>query len=367
MPEAPAEPAQPPPMAPWAKEASSETHRGPSLKEIQEAEARNAAKAEQEAQAARRAAMEQEAAEIREKERAAAAAAVAPGLPTTSTWGQPSPAQASSPWAKPAAPKATGTAGLSAAAQAEKKRKTLAEIQKEEEARKQKSAAQSQTTAASAPSGGGASVVTPTGKRYADLASKPNPPGLPQGAAPAAPGSGWATVGAGGKVKAPPGAAPPPRSPSVSAPKPAPKPVVKPAVVPAAPAPAPKPDGATAAMEEFKKWLHRELSRGITGVSNSEFSILQSDYNYVLLMNPPSRRLRRDAPAPPPRHGDDLGRRLRQLDHDERAALRRGVHPPQEAGREGHRREAARQRRVHCLEWRVERGGEEGRSRSCGW
>ncbi|MBE3044235.1 GYF domain-containing protein, partial [Candidatus Bathyarchaeota archaeon] len=255
-----AEPAQPPPMAPWAKEASSEVHRGPSLKEIQEAEAQKEAKVEQAAQAARRAALEQEAAEIREKERAVAAAAVAPGLPTSSTWGHASPANTTSPWAKPAAPTATGTGGLSAA-QAEKKRKTLADIQREEEARKQKA----REIAGNAPGG---APVSSAGKRYADLASKPNPPGLPLGNAPAPMGgiTGWATVGAGGKVKAPPGAPSPqpPRAPSVSAQKPVAKPVVKPVVVPAAP----KPDGATVAMDEFKKWLHRELSRGITGVSN---------------------------------------------------------------------------------------------------
>lgn len=250
-------------MAPWAKEAGSEAPRGPSLKEIQEAEAQKAAKAEQAAQAARRAALEQEAAELREKERAAAAAAVAPGLPTSSTWGQSSPANTTSPWAKPAATKAAATGNLSAAAQAEKKRKTLADIQREEEARKQKA------RESASPSGGGASL-SGTGKRYADLASKPNPPGIPQGAASATPvggATGWATVGAGGKVKAPPGPPPQPRAASVSTPKPvAAKPVAKPIVAPAAP----KLDGATAAMEEFKKWLHRELSRGITGVSNSK-------------------------------------------------------------------------------------------------
>ena len=69
--------AQPPPLAPWAKEPGQEGTKGPSLKEIQEAEARKAAKAEEAAAALRKAAMEQEAALVREKEKQAAAAAAA--------------------------------------------------------------------------------------------------------------------------------------------------------------------------------------------------------------------------------------------------------------------------------------------------
>ena len=267
---APAQPAQPPPMAPWAKEMSSDNqhHKGPSLKEIQEAEARKAAKAEQVAQAARRAALEQEAAELRDKERAASA--VIPGLPTSSTWAQQSPVNATSPWTKPSGIKPVGAGGATSAA-AEKKRKTLAEIQREEEARKQKAKEIAINSAVAAGLGGAAA-----GKRYADLASKPNPSSSPSASAAAAalagpPGSGWATVGAGGKVKVPTGpATTQSRSASVNAMKPvtAAKPVAKP--VAASSSSAAK-DNATLAMDEFKKWVHRELSRGITGVANSKF------------------------------------------------------------------------------------------------
>ncbi|PKS05980.1 hypothetical protein jhhlp_007813 [Lomentospora prolificans] len=271
----PAQPAQPPPMAPWAKELTTDNqHKGPSLKEIQEAEARKAAKAEQAAQAARRAALEQEAAELREKERAAST--ILPGLPTSSTWGQQSPVNAASPWAKPAGIKAPIGA---AAAAAEKKRKTLAEIQREEEARKAKA------RETSIQSGTG---IAGAGKRYADLASKPNPSPMQAAAALAGPpGAGWATVGAGGKVKTPTGpAAQQPRSTSVNAVKPvaAAKTIAK----PTAPIGAPK-DNATLAMDEFKKWLHNTLSRGITGVANID------DFAATLILLPLDAEMISDA------------------------------------------------------------------------
>ncbi|RDW69395.1 GYF protein [Coleophoma cylindrospora] len=171
-----------PSLAPWAKE-QTEASKGPSLKEIQEAEAKKAAKAEEIAAAARRALHEQEM-----KQLAAQPAAPAPGLPTTSTWANSSspatPASVPSAWVKPAATKvpAASTPTLS--------KKTLADIQREEELRKQKLAA---TVAAATPS------VVAAGKRYADLASKQT--------AAAVPGPAWSTVGAGGKVKAPTGPA----------------------------------------------------------------------------------------------------------------------------------------------------------------
>lgn len=246
----------PPPTAPWA---GTETQKGPSLKEIQEAEAKKAAKKEEAAAAARRAALEQEAAALREREKAAAAATT--GLPPTSTWGTGSPvgAPAGSPWKQPAALK-SGVAGGGPGGAGSKK--TLADIQREEEARKQKAREAAQ---ASTPS---ASVM---GKRYADLAGKASmPPGLanPTAAAQASQGGGWSTVGAGGKVKIPTGPAVPTRSASTSNVKPTPAPPAK---------PAPKlattslKDAKNLAMEEFKKWLHRELARGLIGVNDSEF------------------------------------------------------------------------------------------------
>jgi PERQ amino acid-rich with GYF domain-containing protein len=173
-------------IAPWAKE-TVEAPKGPSLKEIQEMEAKKAQQAEALAAAARR--------EQFEKELAAQAAAVAaqpqPGLPSTSTWasGQsPGGATPASVWAKPAVSKAPG---INVAAP----KKTLQQIQKEEEARKQRAAA-----AASAASAANsmASTQSAAGKRYADLIGKnvASPPPTAGGA--------WTTVGAGGRAKAPP-------------------------------------------------------------------------------------------------------------------------------------------------------------------
>jgi PERQ amino acid-rich with GYF domain-containing protein len=245
--------AQPPPTAPWAKDMGSESHRGPSLKEIQDAEAKKAAKAEEAAASVRRAMVEQEVAREREK-----AAIIASGLPTTSTWGTASPVSlgaASSPWTKPVAVK-TPAPGVPALASVSDKKKTLADIQREEEARKAKA------RDIAAQSGAAASA----GKRYADLASKPNATPVPGAAA--SPVAGWATVGAGGKVKIPTGPASLSRSVSSTGIKVAvaptiAKPVVKSASVTTTTA-------RTEAMDEFNKWLQGQLTRGITGVNDSK-------------------------------------------------------------------------------------------------
>ncbi|KAG5978797.1 hypothetical protein E4U55_005912 [Claviceps digitariae] len=249
---------QPPPLAPWAKEPGVEGQKGPGLKEIQEAEARKAAKAEEAAAAIRKAAMEQEAALIREREKQAAAAAAA-GLPATSTWGHGSPASSVSPWVKPGGA-AKGVPTGPATATTAGRQKTLAEIQREEESRKQKA------RDVSIPTHAPASIS----KSYANLAGKPNPmsSALSGGPHPTTgiPSTGWATVGAGGKVKTPLGssnsatkapgivgggaAAPPVRLISK------PTPTVAPSVS--------KAEHANIAMEEFHKWTQRELSRGIT-------------------------------------------------------------------------------------------------------
>ncbi|KAI2633524.1 hypothetical protein GGS26DRAFT_50118 [Hypomontagnella submonticulosa] len=246
--------AQPPPLAPWAKDGGIEAHKGPSLKEIQQAEALKAAKAEEAAALARRAMLEQEAAREREK-----AAAAAPGLPTSSTWGTASPVSAgpaSSPWAKPTPGKAPAS-GPSAQIQVSDKKKTLADIQREEEARKQKAKETSVQ----------AGLASAAGKRYADLASKTNA-GVPTPTqAPNASTSGWATVGAGGKVKAPTGPSFQARSSSATKPASAvaapPRPVVKPSSSSAGPT-------HSEAMDEFNKWLHGQLAKGITGVTDIE-------------------------------------------------------------------------------------------------
>ncbi|EFX02117.1 gyf domain containing protein [Grosmannia clavigera kw1407] len=283
---------QPPPLAPWARDHVSESHKGPSLKEIQEVEAKKAAKAEEVALAARKAMAEQEAALLREREKAAAT--VAPGLPTSSTWAASSPtvAGSSSPWSKPGAaskPTVHGVASGSSTHSAAEKKKTLADIQREEEARKQKSKELASLSPASPAHSG-------TGKRYADLASKvqaSTPTSQTSASAspvPAAPvGSGWATVGAGGKVKTPSG-------PSVSRSASTSSPAVKTApTLPPMPRAASKQvsGAATAkldiggvAMEEFNKWLHRELGRGITsGIDLDGFvdSLLQLPLDLTII------------------------------------------------------------------------------------
>ncbi|KAK4097880.1 hypothetical protein N658DRAFT_526716 [Parathielavia hyrcaniae] len=256
-------PLAPPPTAPWASQPGAETQKGPSLREIQEAEAKQAAKKQEVAAAARKAALEQETAALRERERAAAAAANTL-LPASSTWGTGSPvgAPAGSPWKQPAALK-SGVASAGPGSNGAKK--TLAEIQREEEARKQKAREAAAAVAqASTPS------AAAMGKRYADLAGKtssalPGPMASAAAAQPSLGGGGWATVGAGGKVKVPTGPAVQSRAASISF-KPSPSPVA------AKPAPKPAPtllkDAKSLAMDEFKKWLQRELARGLDGVAD---------------------------------------------------------------------------------------------------
>ncbi|KAM0561282.1 hypothetical protein ACHAPJ_003160 [Fusarium lateritium] len=252
--------AQPPPLAPWAKDHGTEAHKGPSLKEIQEAEARKAAKAEEAAAAQRKAILEQEAAALREREKSAAVSNA--GLPATSTWGHGSPAPSASPWSKPGPSKTASTSTPSASAAS---KKTLAEIQREEELRKQKASQTSVQTG----------TPTSVSKSYANLAGKPGQSTLTNAASAAAaaaaavappPGSGWATVGAGGKVKVPTGPSSQGRSVSAAGMKPITSPV-KPVSKPVTSGNG-KVDGGNTAMEEFNKWVGRELSRGITGVND---------------------------------------------------------------------------------------------------
>ncbi|KIH90990.1 hypothetical protein SPBR_01203 [Sporothrix brasiliensis 5110] len=218
---------QQPPLAPWARDPGSENHRGPSLKEIQEAEAKKAAKAEEIAATARKVAAVQEAAIQREREKAVAA--LTPGLPTSSTWGNGTPAVSvaapTSPWAKASNAKpsvaSAGTGGV--AYSAVDKKKTLADIQREEEARKQKTRElSSQPPLASSPF-----VASP----------------IATSASPVAAATGWATVGA--------GAAKPPVVPASAR--------SSSKQLPGAPG---KAEGGVA-MDEFNKWLHREVSRGL--------------------------------------------------------------------------------------------------------
>jgi PERQ amino acid-rich with GYF domain-containing protein len=245
-----------PSIAPWAKE-TVEAPKGPPLKEIQEAEAKHAAKVAEQEAAARKRLREQEM-----KALASQAAAPAPGLPTTSTWGSGAspvtPSSVPSAWSKPATSKAPATSNVATAS----KVKTLADIQREEELRKQKTAA---AAAAAQPPPG-----ISGGKRYADLASKQAAAGPPTGSA-------WSTVGAGGKVKIPtgPAAAAPPAVraassaiiPTTSSARVAPRPGTAVRSVTAS--------GQTriaAANEEFTKWAKGALAKGLNSDINGLYS-----------------------------------------------------------------------------------------------
>ncbi len=243
-------------VAPWAKEPA-EAPKGPSLREIQEAEARKAAQQEEIAAAARRAALEKDM-------QAQTAVPVAPGLPSSSTWGSgasPVSASSSTPsaWAKPLAGKSSASAASG--------KKTLQQIQKEEEARKQRAATAAASAANAANAVLGAAQALSAGKRYADLASK-------HASAANNAGGAWTTVGAGGKVKTPAGTVPTgpaaaTKTPSVGVPQSValkPKPVSTPSRSNTLPGPLP---GQVNAHEEFKRWavseLRSDLNKGING------------------------------------------------------------------------------------------------------
>ncbi|KXT05990.1 hypothetical protein AC578_369 [Pseudocercospora eumusae] len=239
-------------IAPWAKEPA-EAPRGPSLKEIQEAEAKKAAEQEKIALAAKRAQLQAE----RELEAQAQAVPIQPGIPASATWGAPSPATptGSGPaaWAK-TAPKPTGTTSS----------KTLAQIQKEEEARKRKQAAAAAALQAQA---NAMNVVSSPagGKSYANLAGKVSATPVQ-----ASVGSGtWTTVGASGKTKTP-----------ASAPAPSASRAASSGVVPIVAAPTARKmpsrsttlgtPGAVNAQEEFKKWAVNELRPDLKKSFNAE-------------------------------------------------------------------------------------------------
>ena len=239
-------------LAPWAKEAI-ETAKGPSLKEIQEAEAKKAAQQEEVAATARR--------QLAEQERISAAnaqAQIVAGLPSGANWAaNASPtttaSSSASAWAKkPTVATPTATA-----------KKTLAQIQKEEEARKNRAAAAAAAAAVAVNSS--ASLASTAniagGKRYADLAGKVTQPSPVTGGA-------WTTVGASGKAKAPvsPAVAPPQRSVSGSLASPAP-------VKSKAATPMRSATGGTSAQtaqEEFQKWAKAALGKGLNSNINGE-------------------------------------------------------------------------------------------------
>lgn len=245
-------------LAPWAKE-SAESSKGPSLKEIQAMEAKNAAQKEEVAVAARRALAEQERLSQQNQP-----VAPAPGLPSSANWASSiSPAVPTttgvSPWAKPAAGKPAVAIPVAGA------KKTLAQIQKEEEARKNRAAA----AAANAAANSNATAPLAGGKRYAELASKASAP------TPLTSSAAWTTVGASGKVKTPTAPAPGLSTrtasggivqPSMSAAKP--KPIVTTSTK--------APGNQQLANQEFQKWIKSALSKGLN--SNMNGNALTRDH-----------------------------------------------------------------------------------------
>ncbi|KAL2686343.1 hypothetical protein IWX47DRAFT_861574 [Phyllosticta citricarpa] len=247
-------------IAPWAKE-TSEAPRGPSLKEIQEAEAKKAAEVEAAAAAARREAME------KELLAAAQQAQSQPGLPSSSNWASgASPVNVPgtpSAWAKATAAKTVGVAPA---------KKTLQQIQKEEEVRKQRAAAAAAANAAAATSSPvGAPQPMSGGKRYADLAGKGITINTNTGSGTSAGAGAWTTVGASGKIKTPAQAPPSPATTrAVSTGTPASKP--KPAAPMRAVTSSTPLAGAINAQEEFKKWVANELRGDLNkGINVDDF------------------------------------------------------------------------------------------------
>ena len=245
-------------LAPWAKE-NLESAKGPSLKEIQEVEARQTAQQEEIAAAARRALAEQD------RQMQLQPTVPAPGLPSTANWASGnSPATPTSggpsAWAKPLAGKQPASIPASTA------KKTLAQIQKEEEARKARVAA---VTAANVVNNLAGIPALPGGKRYADLAGKV--------ASPISPGVGgaWTTVGAGGKLKTPTGASitstPAPRALSgggVTSTAIGARP--KPTIAPVRSATTGGSSSGQSANDELSKWAKGALAKGLNSSINGE-------------------------------------------------------------------------------------------------
>ncbi|KAN0063187.1 kinesin-like protein [Thecaphora frezii] len=179
---APESPAPTPKPAPWASrdDASSVSTPGPSLREIQEAEAKRA----EARKAAERAAAAQRA------KAAAAAASSDNDLPTSMSWGLasvPATRSMSSNNDTPLTPTSSGAPSMPAwsAGKTAAPKKTLMEIQEEERRRAEK---QKQQQAAQA---------VALRKGYADSASRTAVP-----SATASAGGAWSVVGAGGKSSA---------------------------------------------------------------------------------------------------------------------------------------------------------------------
>ncbi|KAL7421333.1 kinesin-like protein [Cryptotrichosporon argae] len=222
--------------APWATAEKPLTPSGPSLREIQEAEARHAE--------LRRVAL----AEARAATASPAPMSAVDDLPTSLAWGLPSSGASKADRkdkedkvATPPAP-AWGSADVGA-------KKTLKQIQEEEEKRSQLERAKAAAALAAVAPAGASGVSTPK-RGYADSAGS---------AAVTGAAAGWSTVGAGGKTASPAPAAAAARTP-VPAPRPAASVVAAPK--PAAPVSAAsklKADEALAPSVEFIRWTKQAL------------------------------------------------------------------------------------------------------------
>lgn len=249
-----------PKIAPWAIKNEERAAPSPSLRDIQEAEAKRAE--------ARRVALAEA--------RAATASPVlvsasSEDLPTSMSWGLPSQTGKGIVRShSPAAPSTSGPAVAAWGGAGEAPKKTLKQIQEEEEKRKAR-AAQAARVAQGQAAGVGASAVSTVGstrRGYADLAAAP----VKREEAP----PGWTTVGAGGRAASSSGV---PRAATPVTVKPTPAPVVKPAAIPV---PVRKATGPSASIVddgapsvEFIRWTKQALT-GFKGDVDDFISVLLS-------------------------------------------------------------------------------------------
>ncbi|OWZ70991.1 hypothetical protein AYX14_03615 [Cryptococcus neoformans] len=249
-----------PKIAPWAIKNEERVAPSPSLRDIQEAEAKRAE--------ARRVALAEA--------RAATASPVlvsasSEDLPASMSWGLPSQTGKGTVRShSPAAPTTPSSAVAAWGGAGEAPKKTLKQIQEEEEKRKTR-AAQAARVAQGQAAGVGASAVPGAGstrRGYADLAAAPVKKEETQ--------PGWTTVGAGGRAASSSGV---PRAATPVNVKPTPAPIVKPV---ATPVPVKKTTGPSASIAddgapsvEFIRWTKRALT-GFKGDVDDFISVLLS-------------------------------------------------------------------------------------------
>ncbi|EAL20161.1 hypothetical protein CNBF2380 [Cryptococcus deneoformans B-3501A] len=251
-----------PKIAPWAIKNEERAAPSPSLRDIQEAEARRAE--------ARRVALAEA--------RAATASPVlvsasSEDLPASMSWGLPSQTGKGTVRShSPATPSTPGPAVAAWGGAGEAPKKTLKQIQEEEEKRKTR-AAQAARVAQGQAAGVGANAIPSAGstrRGYADLAAAPVKREEIQ--------PGWTTVGAGGRVASSSGV---PRAATPVNVKPTPAPVVKPAAAPVPVKKATGPSASTSIVDdgapsvEFVRWTKQALT-GFKGDVDDFISVLLS-------------------------------------------------------------------------------------------